>query len=283
MKLPQELVDEIIGYLPWHHPEYIRACSLVATSWLRPSQKRLFEEIRIQKQNLPSWLKNISPKNVELLGHVRSLSYVTPSEVSQGMIGPLHRTLCGYLPSFRQLRRLTLSAPIPLPHQQIEIFSAFQNTLFHISLSNHTITVKAFITLINYFSNLESLHLNALRYGKEGGPFPPLRRRLLKKLSVIESSAYNMELFGELSELGLQFDEVVINQGIRRPALVKGVAFGATAKRLRLLGSSRCMYHPLKPRCIDPYITLSQIWETTPSRTADSSASSRSLRHIRWN
>ena len=144
IELPQELIYEIINHLPKYYPKCPRACSLVAKSWTRPSQEPLFEEVDIYERNLQPWLKNVSPTNVELLGHVRSLSYIM-NAVSR-KTEPPHRALRDYPPSFRQLRHLVLSAPVPLLPQRIEIFSAFQHTLLHISLPNSNITIGALIT-----------------------------------------------------------------------------------------------------------------------------------------
>jgi hypothetical protein len=235
MELPQELIDEIIGHLPKCCPRYLQVCSLVAKSWTHPSQKRLFEDIDMSSRDLRSWLKNISPTDVELLGHIHSLSYLMPQ-----WIGPLHRNLRDYLPSFQQLRYLKLSGTIPLLPQQIEIFSAFQHTLSEISLSYGDVTIKGLIALINYFPNLARLHLSYLRYDKEDGPFPPLSRPLLEGLFISWNSAYDLDLFDELSELGLRANEVVITQTrftLTWSEVAKRVtsAFGANAKCLRLI------------------------------------------------
>ena len=239
IELPQELIYEIISHLPKYYPKCTRACSLVARSWTRPSQERLFEEVDIYERNLQSWLRNVSPTNVELLGHVRSLSYIM-NAVSR-KTEPPHRALRDYLPSFRQLRHLVLSAPVPLLPQRIEIFSAFQHTLLHISLSNSSVTIGALITVINYFPNLASLDLNSLHYDKEDGSIPPLLRPPPEKLSITEPSGYDLDIFDELSELGLRFNELDIDQTRSTttwPEFAKCVidAFGASAKRLRLLG-----------------------------------------------
>ena len=246
MKLPQELVDEIISYLPGYGGGFLGDYSLVAKQWVRPTQKRIFECVLIHRDPLlKSWLKNISPTNAELLGHVRSLLYEPPSTTE-----PPHHTLRDYLPLLHQLRRLKLQAPVPLLPQQIETFSAFQHTLSHINLSMGSVTIRGLITLINYFPNLVSFSLNGLSCDKEYGPLPPLSRPLLEKLFITECFTHAPEIIDELSELGLQFDKVDIWQmalSCTWPEFTKRVvdAFGASVKCLGLWPSQAvCMYNP---------------------------------------
>jgi len=115
MHLPQELLDKIIDYLPFYPWEYIRNCSLVAKSRVRPCQRRLFEFVWIYERNLRSWLDNISPTNVELMGHIRLLSYNVSNVTPRGeVIEPGRRLyyLRNFLPLFRQLRSfIWFSAP----------------------------------------------------------------------------------------------------------------------------------------------------------------------------
>ena len=40
--LPQELLDEIVAHLPSDDVKTLRACSLVAKSWVYPAQRLLF-------------------------------------------------------------------------------------------------------------------------------------------------------------------------------------------------------------------------------------------------
>jgi hypothetical protein len=254
MKLPPELLDEILGHLPSGDVRSLRSCSLVTKSWIFPSQKRLFESVGIRPGNLQSWLDNISPTNVELLGHVRMLSYTGyPWET----IGPVHLTLRDYFPSFRQLRRLTLcftrTSSFP---QQTELFSAFQHTLSEICLWDCSITRSAFVALINYFPNLTCLHLRSLDSRQDDEPIGPLSRPMFKKLHATPWTMATMDLPDELSKLGLRFEEVVISSAVPSANwldFVKGVidAFGASAKHLRILGPFECTYNPPRPHQVD--------------------------------
>lgn len=245
MKLPPEMLDEIIGHIPTYYTQHLRTCSLVATSWIYPSQKRLFETVHIHPGNLQGWLDCISPANTALLGHIRLLSYhekeytVFPAKRS---IGPAYDVLCDYFPSFRQLRLFTLCfAHIPWGPQQIELFSAFQHTFSHVSLSGCSVTKNALITIINYFPHLSCFHLCRPDYHREDEPSPSLRRLSLKKLHVTECSGGTLDLLGEMSKLGLNFEEVVLHSMTLTsswPEFLEYIigAFGKTTKRMRIMG-----------------------------------------------
>ena len=78
MNLPQELLEEILSHLPLEDEQgkqSLQKHSLVAKSWVNPTQRRLFETVELQDKTLNLWLANIPSTNEELLRHVRSLAY----------------------------------------------------------------------------------------------------------------------------------------------------------------------------------------------------------------
>ena len=241
MKLPPELVDEIIGHLPPGDKRSLRNCSLVAKSWIFPSQKRLFGVVEITGENLRQWLDNISPTHIDLLGHVRHLLY---REYPKGSIKQVHLSLHDYLPSFRCLSHFTLSfARTPLRLQQVQKFSAFRYTLSEITLARCVVTKSSLVTLINYFPDLTSFDLRGLEYHKEHGQTPPLVRHHFRKLFANVWGEGSLGLVDELSKLGLRFEEVVISDFLPQrkwPDFSRRVicGFGETVKCLRVLGSS---------------------------------------------
>ena len=243
MNLPFELVDEIIDHLPEDDKQSLRNCSLVAKSWIDPSQRRLFHRVDIARSNLQSWLDNISPSNAILLGHVRYLWF---EEYHKGEIEPAHRALRDYFPSFCQLRGLALhSAHISLESLRIELFSAFQHSLSTISLGC-SITKDAFVTLINYFPSLAHIHLHGLDYPTNSGPTPSLSRLLFKSLYITVGPSRTLFLLDELSRSGLRFDEVAIASMMEPtwPEFSRRVVeiFGAHTKYLRIHGSFERKY-----------------------------------------
>lgn len=107
--LPQELIDEVVGYLSLDDGKSLRSCSLVAKSWIPPSQKRLLESVKahaLLEAAMQSWKNNVLPEYA-LLQYVRSLfvGNLSPSQRSEALVPFLHARLR----SFLQLGRLTLS------------------------------------------------------------------------------------------------------------------------------------------------------------------------------
>ena len=83
--------------------------SLVSKSWRESSRRRHFPPVYIDLYTCQSWLDNISPANIGLLRHVRSLEYsATPLNINsdhpRGVYG-----LRNYFPAFCQLDTLALS------------------------------------------------------------------------------------------------------------------------------------------------------------------------------
>lgn len=191
-RLPPELIYEIVSWLP-HGGQSLHDCSLVAKSWIHPSQKRLFESIYIHSWNLRAWSHYIPPTNITLLGHVRGLYYDEYPEY-----GPetAYCALRDYFPSFSQLRLLSLNFDhTPFNPQRIKPFSAFKHTLLEVSLWDGSVTKSSIATLLNYFPNLACLGLHSLDYCKGDDPTPPLSRSLFKRLRVTAGSINNQVLF----------------------------------------------------------------------------------------
>ena len=62
MKLPLDLINEIVSHIPPDDKQPFWNCSLAAKSWIHPSQRCLFKAIWIYPQNLRLWPNNVSPR-----------------------------------------------------------------------------------------------------------------------------------------------------------------------------------------------------------------------------
>ena len=251
--LPQELIDEIINCLPSYDKESLKNCSLVSGSWKNTSQKRLFESVITRPRKLRSWLDGVSRDNGALFKHVHRLSctdelfYATcPKELENGT---LH--LRDYLPFLCQLRHFGwCRSYIHSSPQVVELFSAFQNTLSRIDLSYCRVSTNLLVTLIKYFPNLEHLSLNNLSYFASHEQTSPFSRPSLKKLYVSEGTRGFLNVLGDLSELGLRFNEIALGPSISSSypwtTLANCVvrAFGTSAERLRLPQIHSDMWRP---------------------------------------
>jgi len=218
MDLPQELLDEILSYLPSDDRQGRRSLqkySLIAKSWVNPSRRRLFKTVEIRDRDLQRWLDSIPPANEGLLQHVRSLSYVTETRARRKILPPGYRidVLQDYLPFFQQLQHLSLSSmhiPSDIPHQ-IEIFSAFRHTLSRLSFHHCRVTINALVALIDYFPNLDHLDLGRPLYSVDDEPVVPLSRLLISKLHISDCHEDGLDLLDRLSGHGLAFCEIVVD------------------------------------------------------------------------
>ena len=244
MSLPYELLGEIFGYLPSSHKwdqQSLRNCSLVAKSWTNPSRRHLFKTIKIRETTLQSWLDTISPANDQFLQHVHSLSYFTSTIARQDGQWPAHRidVLQDYLPSFHRLQHLSLSF-LNIPSnisRQVEMFSAFRHTLSRLSLRRCSVTISALVTLINCFSNLDRLDLSRLLHEVDGEPPSSLSRPLIRELYISEFHEDGLGILNQLSELGLVFDELIVEWRSRPPLCTFSLiadSLGVNAKCIRL-------------------------------------------------
>lgn len=265
MSLPQELLDEILSYLPPDSEQgdrSLRNCSLVAKSWINPSRRQLFKTVEIREAALQSWLDGIPPVNGELLQHVRSLSYITDTRTRRNLLFGLQgdqqctpqseyriHVLQDYFPSLHQLRHLSLSSMHLLPDasQQVETFSPFRHTLSRLTLNCCALTITGLVTLMNYFPEINRLDLiRPLWHKVDAESVPPLSRPRIEKLHVSALHEDSIGLLDRLSELGTVFDEIIVEEWrevhvhyLNR--IVK--ALGENVKRLKLLGGFKgCMY-----------------------------------------
>ena len=131
MELPPELLDKIISHVHPNDKKLLQNCSLVAKSWVYPSQKRIFKAVDVWGDtHLKLWLDAISPTNVRVLEHIRSIQcQITKPPDSPH---PPVDLLRNYSPSFRQLERLTFFSGFLPSLTQISAYSAFQHTLSHL-------------------------------------------------------------------------------------------------------------------------------------------------------
>ena len=249
MSLPHELLDEILGYLSLddkQDQQSLRNYSLVAKSWTNPSRRHLFKTVEIGEATLQSWLDTIPPANVELLQHVRSLSYLVTTIARQRGWRPMRHidVLRDYLPSFHQLQHLSLSL-MHIPSdifRRVEMFSAFQHTLSRLSLKHCDVTISALVTLINCFSNLDRLDLSQLLYYVDDELASSLSRPLIRELHASGFHEDHLGILDQLSELEPAFEELDLE--ILLLALSGAADFlGVKAKRIRLSQCDRfCMY-----------------------------------------
>jgi len=127
LTFPQELIDEIISYLPRYNRKLLRNCSLAARSCMFAVQRHFFRSV-LTRGNLRPWLTCVSQKDGELLKHVRHLTCyrerdffaARPTELAAHDVPP--DLSCSLQLTHLELRYTT----VQLPPQEIELFSCFQ-------------------------------------------------------------------------------------------------------------------------------------------------------------
>ena len=92
-----------------------------------------------------------------------------------------------YLSALRNIHSLRL-CNIRLEHigedQFRTCFSAFRETLTHLSLEIVTTSIGEFVTLMDYFPNITDLQLCSFELEQDEGPVPPLSRSFRGRLHV---------------------------------------------------------------------------------------------------
>lgn len=211
MNFPPELLDEIFSYLSEEDKETLRACSLVARSWVYPAQRLLFRSVVLAENNFQLWRKRVRTKKSEPLNHVRSLHYFAEEPgfrySHQRVDVPIR-----WLRSFHQLHTLTLSNLHARYHFSPDIFSAFQHNLSSLSLVGLRLPWSAFVTLIDYFPNLRDLKVHNPNFnGSDSRPETP-SRSLRGVLSLTGLTDHAIKIFSnEISGMPVEYDTLKIS------------------------------------------------------------------------
>ena len=242
----------------------------------------------INEDNYQRWLDGVtrSGSKAHLLAHIRSLSHRRGRtiEANYPMRG-LAEESGEYFSALRDIHSLTL-CNIQVEHisedQFRTCFSAFRETLTHLSLETVTTSIGAFVTLVDYFPNITTLQLRSLVLEHDKKSTPPLSRPFRGNVRVHCFRGDRMEFFDQFVKLDLEYEELVIasralfiHEKIEFLDTVLQISVG-TIRFLRLVTELDCE-HPLpdlsKPH---PHPTLPR--KTELHRRSTTSGNSKS-----WN
>ena len=256
VSIPQELVNEIIGYLSFGPRKSLSNYSLVARSWVYPCQKRLFRSIRIPPWKLQTWVGGCLSKSDAPLSYVRHLACGSEDLLFTGRSpNRAGYSLCSLRPTHFNLR----NTRILLPPQQIELIAGFEPTLSHVTLSRCRISKSALVGFLNFFPKLEYLCLSTgFSFLDPNGLPPPIDRSSLKELSIEGGAEFPPRVFADLLSLGLRFDALVLRPSQARFSQTRFInnimtAFGERVRRLKLprIDGGMCILpHPCR---VDPW------------------------------
>jgi len=128
-------------------------------------------------------------------------------------------------------------------------FSAFRETLTHLSLETVTTSIGAFITLVDYFPSITDLQLRSFVLDPDEGPVPSTSRPFRGKLRVSCVHDDPLEFFDRFAKLDMEYEELVIASFAvftykQRQFLESALQISAsTVKFLRLITDIDCK-HP---------------------------------------
>jgi len=213
------------------------ACTLIATWWTGPSQRRLFSSISINQCNRQRWMNGVTRSVPKAHRHDTGTEYLTRG---------LAQDPREYFPVLRNTRNLTLSC-IQVEradaNQLRTYLSAFRECLTHLSLERITVSFSTFVTLVDYFPNITNLNLCAPGLGPDEGSVPPLSQPLRGKALVRASLHNSLKFFDRFAKLDLEYEELVVGpMGYVNPTFLEN-AFQmstSTVKCLRLMSEIEC-------------------------------------------
>ena len=119
-----------------------------------------------------------------------------------------------YLSALHNIHTFTLAKtwiePIGEDHLRT-CFSAFRETITHLSFESIATSFSAFVTLVDYFPNIKTLGIDWLRLEPDEGPVPVLSRPLRGKLSLYDFRGGSLDFFSRFARLDLEYEELVIS------------------------------------------------------------------------
>ena len=124
-------------------------------------------------------------------------------------------------------------------------FSAFRETLTHLTLESFNTSFSAFVTLVDYFPNITTLRLGWFNMKPDEGPVPPSPRPLRGRIHLSRPSRHCVVFFDRLAKLDPEYEELVLESEHRmETVLVESLLrLGAsTVKYLRLTAKFKCEY-----------------------------------------
>lgn len=192
------------------------ACTLVATWWVAPSQRRLFSSVDIHQRNYERWMNGVvlPGSKPHLLEYVRSLSHCCSSVGAEYQMRELPRDSGGYLSALCNIHTLRLfNFRIELIDQDgfRTCFSAFRETLTCLSLSFFITPFDAFVTLVDYFPNITTLQLHSFtQEPAHDGLATSLSRPLRGEVHISGTRSSYLVFLDRFTKLDLEYERLII-------------------------------------------------------------------------
>ena len=212
MSLPPEILDYIID-LTGGNSRILRACSLVAKSWVARSRMHLFRDIRLHFYH--NWQKVMPVGPTSPAIYTRTLTLVqngAPGERYTNIdhLGPF----LPHLRDFENVENLILIdwwGPPRLSENMLKkYFGHFGAHLRSLELDGEVVSPDSFLVLLGLFPNLEDLLVDDLIIGAEASEAPIVSPKLSGRLTIGVHTKYLSPI---LCKFPLRFREICLHKG----------------------------------------------------------------------
>jgi hypothetical protein len=210
MSLPPEIVDYIIDLTDFWT---LRACSLVAKSWVARSRIHLFRAVRLISYR--NRQKVIPVGLISSAIYTRTLTVIRNSPPAERCVNTdLLDQFLPYLRDFKNVENLILidcrGSP-PLSEDRVKkYFGHFGARLRSLELNGEGMSSDSFLALLGLFPNLEDLFVDERIRGAEESVAPAVPPKLSGRLTM---GVYTPDLFPTLCKFPLRFREICLHEG----------------------------------------------------------------------
>ena len=174
-KLPQELIDKIIGLIDLTRPDgysTLLACSCVSHSWQRQAQKELFSFVQIVGLNqLENWDRNI-PLGSKVPSYVRRLRWAVWYATIEQPDPFLENAFPGRFATFSNIETLSVSN-LSLRYLDATVieqtFSHLNRSLRSLGIIHLTTDPERWCFLVSLLPNLRRIHIPTVTMLERGG------------------------------------------------------------------------------------------------------------------
>lgn len=210
-QFPQELVDEVIDNLDSSRD--LRACSLVSSTWLERSRRKLFAKVFLNTWNFDKWRRNIPPGPNGISAYVHSLTLRQARSIVSLEPETL-MTIMDHLTSFRRLKTLVLQDvnfdDLFDGPSLTECFGHFGASVDSLSLHGIRTDTSTLLFFVNLFPGLNCLTISSPILSDEVAELPEGVLRGTLRLSYL--GAQSDTLLNGILLIPLQLEDISITR-----------------------------------------------------------------------
>ena len=204
-RTPQEIVDEILGYL-FADSDTLQSCALVSKSWVPSCRRYLFYTIVLTPRNMVRWLEIFPVPEKSPAHHTRHLRF----PIGRDDDGP--KEFFEYTPWFTNVEGVDFFEHKRRPPSRIPSFWRLPPSATSLTLNANTVTLPQVQSIMVQLPNLENLSLSWYHTakGEEALPRIGLRGRFGGELQLHGEHGGVMDMLSEVPT-GLHFTKVEVH------------------------------------------------------------------------